>query len=389
MGTTGKRVIAVVWGQYGPYHFARLRELQRRSPDLEVLGVELGTVTTTYSWDRDDREAAIHSLLPGQAAEKVSALAVYRKSLAFFREHGVSVVFVPSYWPASSVTMMVAARQAGARLVLMNDSHDGTAQATGLKAGIKRFLVRRFDSALVAGTPHFEYISGMGLDRSRIVTGYDAVDNDFFTTHAARARADAPAVSRQHDLPQRYFLSVGRLIGKKNIETLIDAYGKVRGELGTHCPALVLVGSGELEASLRARCAGLGLSTRDDVHFFGYKQVSQLPGIYALAECFVLPSLQEEWGLVVNEAMACGLPVLVSRTAGCARDLVEDGRNGFLFDPMDAETLAERLVWIAQRPQLARSMGAASSQLIAQWGCPRFADAAREALKISLGKRGD
>ena len=226
---------------------------------------------------------------------------------------------------------------------------------------------------------------------------------------------------KAYGLPERYFLSLGRMVEKKNLSTLVEAYARfarssvekhgagsleqgerMQGaqglghranltencELNTeHCvPALVFVGSGELEGALREQARKLGLQvidrtswtadqsshrltrintdgserlaadrtevkatgpltraggedpqrqtddcklTADDsaaqggaVYFYGFRQIEENAIFYALAEAFVLPSLKEEWGLVVNEAMAAGLPVIVSRTAGCAEDLV-------------------------------------------------------------------
>jgi len=88
--------------------------------------------------------------------------------------------------------------------------------------------------------------------------------------------------------------------------------------------------------------------------------------------------------LVVNESMACGLPVVVSRVAGCAEDLVRHGENGFLFDPFDANELAGQLQIVAQQPELAASMGRSSQNIIADWGCTRFAEAAQHVIGIAL-----
>lgn len=389
--------VALVWAQYGPYHFARMRETARALGTRKLLGVEIGSKTTSYSWARGESTGDLHTLCPGMSAESVSPLTVYSRALNLFRRHHVEVVLVPSYWPASSLAILLAARNAGARVVMMNDSHAHTAKAQGIWAGIKRRLVLQYDAALVAGTPQKEYFSQMGMRPEKIVLGYDAVDNEHFASAAAQARAQAEVTRARLGLPARYFLNVGRMVWKKNLEVLVDAYKLVREKLGEECPRLVLVGSGKLAKALQERCLAHGLSVWQagssaanarrgdaDVFVYGFRQVDELPAFYALAECFVLPSREEEWGLVVNEAMACGLPVLVSKVAGCARDLVKPGENGFHFDPFKAGELAELLEIIARRPQQAAAMGEASQRIIANWGCDRFAVAAREAVEIAL-----
>lgn len=388
--------VAFVWQQFGPYHLARLRELRMVLGQKRVFGAEVASQTATYAWARGELEGDdLVTLLPGRVVEAASATEIYRAAIRVFRDRNVSVVFVPSYWPASSLAVLLAAKSVGARVVMMNDSHARTAGARGILAAVKRRLVRQFDAALVAGSPQRDYFSAMGLPAEKIVLGYDAVDNVYFAERAARARADSPAVGAKHGLPPRYFLNVGRMVWKKNLETLVDGYAEVKRRLGAGCPRLVLVGSGKLERSLQDRCAVKALSVwragaddgrpgDADVFFYGFRQIDQLPEFYALAECFVLPSREEEWGLVVNEAMACGLPVIVSKVAGCAPDLVKHGENGYQFDPMNAEELAGYLEKIVRDPEGARRMGEASQRIIAGWGCERFAKAAKEAAEIAL-----
>jgi glycosyltransferase involved in cell wall biosynthesis len=391
--------VSVVWAQFGPYHLARLKALRAVFGEKNLLGVEIGSRTSTYAWERDPSLATgVVTLMPGQAAEDVSAAAIYQAALRVFKESEVDVVFVPSYWPASSLAVTLAARNSGARVVMMTDSHAQTAKAQGILAEVKRRLVLQFDAAFVAGKSQREYFESMGMNHSKIVTGYDVVDNDYFATCAKAARNNCLEVRARQGLPERYLLNVGRMIWKKNLETLVDAYKLVKERVGPSCPRLVLVGSGKLERSLRDRCLGHGLSVRQvgpgaelaragdaDVLFYGFKQAGELPEFYALADCFVLPSREEEWGLVVNEAMACGLPVLVSAVAGCARDLVRHGENGFMFQPFEASALADHLETIARQPEAAQDMGRASARMITGWSCETFAVAARTAASIALG----
>jgi glycosyltransferase involved in cell wall biosynthesis len=287
---------------------------------------------------------------------------------------------------------------------MMNESHAGTAQARGVFAWLKQKIVCTFDVGLVGGAPQRRYFHSLGLPEERLFKGYDAVDNLYFAQNAAVARSDAPALRLAYGLPPRYFLNIGRMEEKKNLECLVEAFAWAlqRASANTEPPRLVFVGSGPEESGLREQCAALGLSFADgrtidrlrpamaplgvQVMFYGFRQIEELPVFYGLAEAFVLPSIEEEWGLVVNEAMACGCAVLVSSNAGCCEDLVENEVNGWSFDPGRAEDLGARLLALAEDPQLARRMGEAGAARIKSWGCENFAENALKAAQAALSR---
>jgi len=206
-----------------------------------------------------------------------------------------------------------------------------------------------------------------------------------------------------------FFLASARFIEKKNLPRLIEAYARYReksgklkteklkaGKLGLEVSAcqqvslsasspwpLVLLGDGPLSSDLRRLISGLSLV--DFVHLPGFKQYPELPAYYANAGAFIHASTTEQWGLVVNEAMASGLPVLVSNRCGCAKDLVQEGVNGFTFDPYNVEQLANLMVQISAF-QIVRlsAFGAESARIIANWGPERFASGLKAAMEKAL-----
>jgi glycosyltransferase involved in cell wall biosynthesis len=226
-----------------------------------------------------------------------------------------------------------------------------------------------FDAGVCGGKPHTRYLKALGLPYDKIAQCYDVVDNEFYQRAADDARR-SPQLLRDCGLPQRYFLYVGRLAPEKNTSRLLTAYARYRAS-GGHW-SLVLVGDGPEKETLQQQASFLGIGS--STHFAGLKNSREITVYYAFASCFVLPSKREPWGLVVNEAMASGLPVIVSRQCGCAEDLVQPGRNGFLFDPEDDAELAARLLSIDNCPDEDReAMSRKSREIIAGYSLRSWA----------------
>jgi len=391
----------IIWGNWGPYHHARFDALREAaaSHGLDARGIELVPRSDVYEWQTGARSDAIWSLPVNEREMDFRPLRLSRMLRPLLRRERPAVVFVPSYWHWSLECNMLA-RASGARIVMMNESHAGTERARGAKRWIKRQIVRRFHAALVGGTPHKRHFANLGLAENLIATGYDAVDNGYFSREAARVRVDSASLRARWGLPSRYVLSLGRLVEKKNLATLLEAHRIRCAEAGdTPAPDLVVVGSGPLDAVLREQCRASGIEVVERggtpplpepgapagprAFFYGFRQIAENPVFYALADAFVLPSMVEEWGLVVNEAMACGLPVIVSRAAGCAEDLVREGENGWLFDPSSPGELAACLARLDESAALRARMGARSHEIIAAWGCDAFAAGALAAMRAS------
>jgi 1,2-diacylglycerol 3-alpha-glucosyltransferase len=273
--------------------------------------------------------------------------------------------------------------------VICSESNEFDAARNPMKEWIKGRLVRLCDSGLAGGAPQAQYLNRLGLPRDRIFTGYDAVDNHYFHTQAEIARTSEKDIRLRYRLPEHYFLAVSRFTGKKNLSRLIQAYGqyreRARRERLEDIWDLAIVGDGPLHEELCSLRGALGLETW--VHFLGAQPYAEVPAFYGLAEAFIHASTTEQWGLVVNEAMASGLPVLVSNRCGCAADLVEEGGNGFSFDPYDVEQIAGRMLDLSQMPAGRRRELAEDSFIrIDRWGPGAFAAGMRQAVEVALGR---
>jgi glycosyltransferase involved in cell wall biosynthesis len=204
---------------------------------------------------------------------------------------------------------------------------------------LKTNFLRRSSAFVVPGKSSFAYLRSHGAPEERIHTAPNAVDTEFFGQGAQKARDDAAALLQVLHLPARYFLYVGRLIQEKGVFDLLHAYGALAPELRAEI-GLVFVGEGTARAELEKHA---GAIVPGAVHFPGFVHREQLPGYYALAEALVFPTRSDPWGLVVNEAMACSLPVISSSVAGCAADLVEDCWNGRVVRAGDISQFAHAM----------------------------------------------
>jgi glycosyltransferase involved in cell wall biosynthesis len=228
---------------------------------------------------------------------------------------------------------------------------------------LKSEFLRQCSGFVVPGKSGREYLETFGIDENRIFTARNAVDNQYFATSAADGRSNAEKWRDALHLPERYFLFVGRLVKEKGIFDLLSAYAKLEEPLRQQV-GLVFAGDGVCRPDLEQKAAAISPGS---VRFAGFAQRKRLAMYYALSEMLILPTYTDPWGLVVNEAMACSLPVIVSKVAGCAADLVKENWNGFVCVPGDADLLADRMRAIAADRDKAATMAANSFEHISTY----------------------
>ncbi len=222
------------------------------------------------------------------------------------------------------------------------------------KRWIHRVLLSQYSAFLAIGKSNREFYLQNGVDESRIFMTPYGVDNAWFAAQAACHRGNRPALRRQWGIPEDafVFLFSGKLIPKKRPQDVIRAMAVAGG--GVRSRHLLMVGDGEL----RAECERLAAEVGTAVTFSGFLNQSEMPKAYVAADCLVLPSDNgETWGLVVNEAMACGLPAIVSDQVGCHSDLILPGRTGFIFPCGDVKALAECVAGITKERGKSEPMG--------------------------------
>lgn len=376
----GATQIAVFFHRFGPYHLARL---EAAAAGGNLVGIQISSETRDYAWDAVEPTGSlrVETLFRGADSRAVSRGmmgARVTEVLGRLRPH---VVAVNGWSDNGALAALAWCQRRGVPAIMMSESQAIDAPRSAPREAIKRLVVGCASAGLVGGAPHREYLCKLGMSPAHIFDGYDAIDNEYFARGAMAARSQSEEVRASLRLPENYFLASCRFLPKKNLPMLIQAFARYCGSAGADAWHLVLLGDGDLAPTLRADAERLKVS--DLLHMPGFKQYPDLPAYYGLARAFILPSLVEQWGLVVNEAMASGLPVLVSNRCGCSRDLVREGENGHTFDPQSPADLADLLGRLHRESDLT-AMGRRSSALIEDWGTQRFAGGLWAAAEAAL-----
>lgn len=378
-----------MFSRFGPYHLARLRGAHETliRVGARLHGIAVAGSDSTYAWSPVDQPGDFPCtvLFPQVPYQQIPAAALVRRLHDQLNAIDPVAVALPGWAFTEATAGLDWCRRNKRAAVLMSESSKGDHFRLWPREIAKQWLVRKFHAALVGGVRHAQYAAALGIPRACIFHGYDAVDNAYFAEGAKRVRADADAARAAAKLPERYFLSSSRFIPKKNIDGLLRGYARFLSRR-PDAPDLVLCGDGELRDRLHKLAGSLGISAR--VHWPGFVQYPDLPKYYALADAFILASTTEQWGLVVNEAMAAGLPVLVSERCGCAPDLVREGENGWTFDPRNPDAIADAFARVPEDPAARDRMGQRSLEIIDAFTPAVFGANLVEAARIALARLG-
>ncbi|MEA3117407.1 MAG: hypothetical protein QOI13_677 [Paraburkholderia sp.] len=371
--------VLFVIGNLNDYHVPRYEALARltASRGHQLSLVEVFGKSGLYGFPQD-RRAAFFDARPsnvvtlldeaGEADGHWSRVGI--GLLASLRRFSPDVVVTLGYSTSYSVFLcLLKLLRKPFALIYMSDSKTDDGRRYALKERLKRVLVSNFDAALVAGEKHRVYAQSLGIPMSRSRIGFDVIDVEYFSQASCEARVNAPAVRAGFGLPERYILCVSRFVQRKNIDLLIEAFA----HSGAHAAglSLVLVGQGPCEREVRETIVRHGLSER--VVILDSVPNQKMPSVYSLAEFVVLASAFDQWGLCINEAFATGKPAIVTRTCGVANEVVIDGKNGFVVEPGDVPTLADRIRQLSMNTALRERFSANALETIQRWTPTLFA----------------
>lgn len=386
-----QRTVLVHWRRLGPYHHARLRAAAAllAQHGIRLAALELQQGSDDYLWENAPpaEDYARYTLLPDRADGRASWAVLGRRLGRLLAQIQPIASAICGYSTPEALGLLAWCRRHQRSAILMSDSKADDFRRRPWREALKRCLVGQFEAALCAGTPQRAYLLQLGMPAERIFLGYDAVDNAFFIQGSDAVRQAPQRWRRLPGLgdPRPFFLASGRFLARKNYLGLLRAYARYHQRCAQERRdpwRLVLLGDGDERPRLEAEIDRLGLQAQATLA--GVHPMAELPAYYGLAGAFIHPALQDQWGLVVNEAMASGLPVLVSRRAGCAQDLVRDGVEGFTFDPQDEGALVGWMDRLSSGQVDLRRMGQAARRTIQEWGVERFAEGLWQAIQVGV-----
>jgi glycosyltransferase involved in cell wall biosynthesis len=339
----------------------------------------------SFAWDIDLLEGYRHQFLPARIGGlEPGLLRPWVKGLGRLLDpQRFDAVWLHGYAQVSLLEALLRARRRGLKLLLRGESLLHGRPENDWRAKLRRLclppLLRQVDACLAIGEHNAEFYRAYGVPPKRIFKMPYAVDNRRFAAASFAASAQRESLRAELGLEPGLpvVLYASKFQPRKRPGDLISA--ALRLMRRTRPFELLLIGSGEQRAELEQR-----VNRSPHVHFLGFKNQTELPRYYDLCDLFVLPSSYEPWGLVLNEAMACGRPVLASDAVGAARDLVIDGVTGWLYPAGDSGELELALQEVLADPEALRQAGRAAQAHIQAFDYTADARGLRQALQ-SLG----
>jgi glycosyltransferase involved in cell wall biosynthesis len=365
--------VALVSPEPTPYR-APLLDLVAERPELDLTAIYASRTVARRTWSVEPRHEAV--FLDGSRVPGVRRLVRHDYPVtlgihAALRDADPDVVVVSGWSTFASQAAVGWCRAKGIPYVLLVESHDLGPRAgwrRAVKGTVVPRLVRGAASVLVVGSAARESVVARGADPERVRVFANTVDVDAWAERVAAVDS-----SRADDDVR--VLSVGRLAPEKGFDALVRAVAAADDPR----IALAIAGEGTERPALERLARELGVR----LDLLGDLDADGLADAYARADVFALLSTHEPWGVVVNEAAASGLPLVLSDRVGAAYDLLRDGENGFLVPAGDERAAAEAIGRLASDPELRRRAGARSRELVADWGyepsVEAFVAAVREA----------
>lgn len=378
-----RRPIVFVWENFGPMHIDRCKAVaDQYSGQRRVIGIELAGTSDVYEWRRSDAEKFVKiTLFPGRKLSETSILSrIFRLMRTCFLI-GRADYFFCHYERYEVFICSLLLRLFFQKVFVMGDSKYDDKPRGLAREILKIIFYLPYSGALAAGTRSTKYFRFLGIGADHIKLGYDTI---------SLGRIQSSAISSEKanstEFKDRHFTVVARFVPKKNIRRILLAYAMYIRK--SSAPRLLqLCGSGELEPELRRVVSENGL--QDYVKFCGFVQSEVIAETLARTLALLLVSVEEQFGLVVIEAQALGIPVIYSPNCGARDELLRSGVNGFLVEPDNCEGIARFMHLIDESEELWRrlSLGARSSSLLGD--VARFTQSVAQMTEGGKAKNGN
>lgn len=364
-----------LWESFGPHHVDRCEACAEHfAGRYKVCGIEIATFDANYEWRASIGSEGFRkvTLFPGVVSQKIGAMRCFLRIVRTCLKLRAKYIFFCNYNLPAVFFSAVVLRLLGRRLITMQDSKFDDKQRYLVKEIVKSILYAPYQAALAAGARSKAYLTFLGLPADRVIIGYDTVSVE-------RVRALAETQPAPNGVPHadRHFTIIARFVPKKNLGLALDAYAAYASRYREAPRDLHLCGSGELEGELRQQAEQLGLK---GVHFRGYLQEREIARVLGSSLALILPSVEEQHGLVINEALAMGVPVLVSDNCGARDLLVRSGVNGFVFEPDNVDGLAHFMTIIDENVDEWTRLAAGARRFQGRADTTLFVDAVEQVL---------
>lgn len=296
------RELLIAIPKIGPYHACRVRALRHAAANagVRLFVIEIATRSTTYPFWGEERSPEADVTVFGDGTyEELPAAAIWRRLGQLVPRRRPATILTTGYAAPDAVALLAIGRAVGADLLVMTDSKFDDSPRSVLKESLKSLLVRHFNGAIAAGPRTVDYLRFLGL-RGPVATPYDVTCVDH---RPSSPRPDGP------------FVAVSRMVDRKGLDRVLDAYDVYASAATRSARRLLIAGDGPTRAKLEARAAAIDGSS---IEFLGSLTPEQVADLLDQAFCLVHLPRQEQWGLIVNEAMAAGCLVVIDQAAGVA-----------------------------------------------------------------------
>lgn len=362
-----------LWDNFGPLHVDRCNAVAARFDHVhQVIGLELAGRSKVYDWlPEDGTHFRKLTLVSGRSIEDVPFTTRFSKTLGSCLSFGTgSQYFLCHYQDPAIFCVALALRALGRKVYTMGCSKFDDYPRKVFRELAKSIMYLPYCGALASGVRSSDYMRFMGFRPGRIQSAYNSV-----SLARIRELSGCPIAPEGMPYRERHFTLVARFVAKKNISMALEAMRIYAGQVTT--PRMLhIFGTGPLEAELRHQARAVGIE--ELVRFRGFLQTREISKAYGTSLALLLPSIEEQFGNVIPEAQAMGLPVILSDNCGGRDLLVRSGVNGFIVEPDNPEGMAFFMKLLSEDESLWRRMSAKSQRFVDRADTARFAEAVEE-----------
>jgi len=353
--------VVIIHNIIAPYKVALFNELSYLIPNMEV--VFIAEKEQRRDWNIDYTKIKFpYTLLFKGSIDSISSISIAKKTWEILDKIRPETSIICDYSNIFGWISLLWAKINKNNLIFWLASTLDDKKHFFPKEQIKHFFLKHFHLYLAPGEKTKQYLEYMKVESLKIVvTGY-GVENDYYLQKYNKYKNQIPAKTVKNISTNKNFLFVGRLSSEKNIISMLQSFSVV-SHLDKNW-GVIIIGNGQKKKEIESFASENHL--KDRIHVIGFVQQNEISKYYALGDVFILPSTSEPWGLVVNEAMLCSMPIIVSNRCGCVPELVKEGVNGFSFDPYDTQKLQQLMRGFIKNKYDIKLMGKESLHIVKQ-----------------------